>query len=72
MKKPEMNPVYRRRLWIHRVGIALSFFAMAIGLFFLMWILLTLVRCLPARVVVNERSITHLSRAKQWTLYANW
>lgn len=43
MKKPEMNPVYRRRLWIHRVGIALSFFAMAIGLFFLMWILLTLV-----------------------------
>ncbi|NMM37976.1 MAG: phosphate ABC transporter permease PstA [Glaciimonas sp.] len=43
MKNPEMNPVYLRRLWIHRVGIALSFFAMAIGLFFLMWILLTLV-----------------------------
>lgn len=38
-----MNPVYRRRLWMHRVGIALSFFAMAIGIFFLMWILLTLV-----------------------------
>ncbi|MGV8899656.1 MAG: phosphate ABC transporter permease PstA [Burkholderiaceae bacterium] len=43
MIKPAMNPVYRRRLWIHRVGIALSFFAMAIGLFFLMWILLTLI-----------------------------
>ena len=43
MKTPEMNPVYRRRLWIHRVGIALSFFAMAVGLFFLLWILLTLV-----------------------------
>lgn len=43
MKKLEMNPVYRRRLWVHRLGIALSFFAMAIGLFFLTWILLTLV-----------------------------
>src|SRR5438270_5321163 len=38
-----MNPVYRRRLWAHRFGIALSFLAMAIGIFFLMWILLTLV-----------------------------
>ncbi|HEY4540755.1 MAG TPA: phosphate ABC transporter permease PstA, partial [Noviherbaspirillum sp.] len=37
-----MNPVYRRRLWRHRVGIALSVFAMAIGLFFLAWILFTL------------------------------
>ena len=37
-----MNPVYRKRLWKHRVGIALSVLAMAIGLFFLMWILLTL------------------------------
>lgn len=43
MKKPEMNPVYRRRLWQHRIGIALSFFAMAVGLFFLSWILLTLI-----------------------------
>lgn len=43
MKTPVMNPVYRRRLWVHRFGIALSFLAMAIGLFFLMWILLTLV-----------------------------
>ena len=37
-----MNPVYRKRLWKHRVGITLSVLAMAIGLFFLMWILLTL------------------------------
>jgi phosphate transport system permease protein len=38
-----MNPVYRRRLWVHRFGIALSFLAMAIGIFFLMWILFTLI-----------------------------
>jgi phosphate transport system permease protein len=38
-----MNPVYRKRLWMHRIGIALSVFAMAVGLFFLMWILFTLV-----------------------------
>jgi len=38
-----MNPVYRRRLFRHRVGIALSFVAMAIGIFFLLWILFTLV-----------------------------
>ncbi len=37
-----MNPVYRRRLWIHRVGISLSFLAMAVGIFFLAWILFTL------------------------------
>jgi phosphate transport system permease protein len=37
------NPVYRKRLFIHRVGIALSFMAMMLGLFFLMWILFTLV-----------------------------
>jgi phosphate transport system permease protein len=37
-----MNPVYRQRLWMHRIGITLSFLAMAIGLFFLMWILMTL------------------------------
>jgi phosphate transport system permease protein len=37
-----MNPVYRRRLWAHRIGIALSIMAMAVGLFFLMWILFTL------------------------------
>lgn len=37
-----LNPVYRKRLWVHRIGITLSFLAMAIGIFFLMWILLTL------------------------------
>lgn len=41
--KETMNPVYRKRLLIHRVGIALSFLAMIIGLFFLMWILFTLI-----------------------------
>lgn len=41
MKKP-INPVYRKRLWMHRIGMALSFMAMAFGIFFLMWILFTL------------------------------
>ncbi|HYD81019.1 MAG TPA: phosphate ABC transporter permease PstA [Paucimonas sp.] len=36
------NPVYRRRLWAHRAGIAASFLAMAVGLSFLLWILATL------------------------------
>ena len=40
--KTAMNPVYRKRLWIHRVGITLSFLAMAVGIFFLLWILGTL------------------------------
>ncbi|WP_052452407.1 phosphate ABC transporter permease PstA [Noviherbaspirillum autotrophicum] len=38
-----MNPVYRKRLWAHRIGMAFSVLAMAVGLFFLVWILLTLV-----------------------------
>lgn len=38
-----MNPIYRRRLWVHRIGIALSFLAMAAGIFVLMWILFTLI-----------------------------
>jgi phosphate transport system permease protein len=37
-----VNSVYRRRLLSHRVGIALSVLAMAIGLGFLLWILETL------------------------------
>ena len=37
-----VNPIYRRRLWVHRIGISLSFLAMAVGLFFLLWILATL------------------------------
>jgi phosphate transport system permease protein len=42
MSNAPMNPVYRRRLWAHRLGITLSFLAMAVGLFFLLWILFTL------------------------------
>jgi phosphate transport system permease protein len=37
-----INPVYRKRLLVHRVGIALSVLAMSIGLIFLAWILITL------------------------------
>jgi phosphate transport system permease protein len=37
------NPVYRKRLLMHRVGIALSVLAMAFGVFFLLWILVILV-----------------------------
>jgi phosphate transport system permease protein len=37
-----MNPVYRKRLLMHRIGILLSFVAMALGLAVLAWILFTL------------------------------
>ncbi len=37
-----MNPVYRKRLLVHRVGIALSVAAMSLGLIVLLWILATL------------------------------
>jgi phosphate transport system permease protein len=37
------NPVYRKRLLMHRIGIALSVLAMAFGIFFLLWILVTLI-----------------------------
>lgn len=37
------NPIYTRRLWQHRVGIALSVLAMGTGVFFLLWILAVLV-----------------------------
>ena len=40
---PVRNPVYRKRLLVHRAGIALSFAAMSIGLVFLAWILSTLI-----------------------------
>jgi phosphate transport system permease protein len=42
MNDTAMNPVYRRRLWAHRIGITLSFLAMVAGIFFLLWILVTL------------------------------
>ncbi|WP_035374830.1 phosphate ABC transporter permease PstA [Pseudoduganella violaceinigra] len=37
-----MNPVYRKRLFWHRVGMALSVGAMSVGLIALLWILATL------------------------------
>ncbi len=37
------NPIYTRRLWQHRIGIALSVSAMGSGIFFLIWILAVLV-----------------------------
>ncbi|MYM90109.1 phosphate ABC transporter permease PstA [Duganella sp. BJB488] len=37
-----VNPVYRKRLLAHRVGIALSVLAMSVGLLVLAWILVTL------------------------------
>jgi len=37
-----MNPVYRKRLFWHRVGMALSVAAMSLGLIALLWILATL------------------------------
>lgn len=42
MSTHPVNPVYRRRLWAHRIGITLSVFAMALGIAFLAWILSTL------------------------------
>ena len=43
MMDAQRNPVYRRRLLMHRIGITLSVLAMAFGIFFLLWILATLV-----------------------------
>ncbi|GJJ01637.1 phosphate transport system permease protein PstA [Duganella rhizosphaerae] len=37
-----VNPVYRKRLLAHRIGIALSVLAMSVGLLVLAWILVTL------------------------------
>lgn len=42
MVQPKKSRVYQRRLLVHRIGITLSFFAMSLGLFFLLWILATL------------------------------
>ena len=43
MHAEKANPVYRHRLLMHRIGITLSVLAMAFGIFFLLWILATLV-----------------------------
>jgi phosphate transport system permease protein len=42
MKQAVRNPVYRKRLLVHRIGITLSILAMSFGLLFLLWILATL------------------------------
>ena len=42
-KAQAINPVYRKRLMQHRLGMLFSFLAMGMGLFVLAWILLTLV-----------------------------
>jgi phosphate transport system permease protein len=42
MSQSVINPVYRKRLLIHRIGIFLSVAAMSVGLIFLVWILTTL------------------------------
>jgi phosphate transport system permease protein len=42
MIESSSNPVYRRRLLAHRLGISLSVLAMAVGVGFLLWILATL------------------------------
>jgi phosphate transport system permease protein len=42
MNQPVTNPVYRKRLLMHRLGIALSVLAMSVGLMALLWILSTL------------------------------
>ena len=42
MNAPTVNPIYRSRKFKHRIGMALSFLAMSIGLLFLLWILATL------------------------------
>jgi phosphate transport system permease protein len=43
LEKAAMNPVYRKRLLTHRIGIALSVLAMSVGLLALAWILATLI-----------------------------
>jgi phosphate transport system permease protein len=57
MKTAAMNPVYRKRLLAHRLGIALSVLAMAIGLAFLLWILGTLL--LKGLSAVSPALFTH-------------
>jgi phosphate transport system permease protein len=43
LEQAAMNPVYRKRLLTHRIGIAMSVLAMSIGLIALSWILVTLI-----------------------------
>jgi phosphate transport system permease protein len=41
-REESMNPIYRKRLFVNRLGIALSMFTMTLGLLALSWILWTL------------------------------
>jgi phosphate transport system permease protein len=43
LEKAAANPVYRKRLLTHRIGIAMSVLAMSVGLAVLAWILITLI-----------------------------
>ena len=43
LEKAALNPVYRKRLLTHRIGIAMSVLAMSVGLAVLAWILITLI-----------------------------
>jgi phosphate transport system permease protein len=36
------NPIYKRRLWVNRFNLVMSFATMAVGMTFLIWILITL------------------------------
>ncbi|MGL4233864.1 MAG: phosphate ABC transporter permease PstA [Casimicrobium sp.] len=42
MRNIETNPIYRRRLWVNRLNMAMSFATMAFGMVFLLWILFVL------------------------------
>ncbi|BBB61382.1 phosphate transport system permease protein PstA [Undibacterium sp. KW1] len=55
------NPVYRRRVLMHKIGISLSSIAMVLGVFFLMWILFTLL--LKGATAVNIAMFTESTPA---------
>lgn len=42
MQNIESNPIYKRRVWVNRINMAMSFATMAFGMIFLLWILFVL------------------------------
>jgi phosphate transport system permease protein len=42
MRNSDINPIYRRRLWVNRFNLFMSMVAMAFGMTFLLWILAVL------------------------------
>lgn len=42
MQNIENNPIYKRRVWVNRINMAMSFATMAFGMIFLLWILFVL------------------------------